>query len=138
MLFPEVGTVDLSDIAGYCHPPPLRTPRITLHEVRRAIRQAAPRKAPGPDSIPNLVLQQVLPQIEQVLLKIFNACLDHGYCPVHFHMLTMVILHKPGKDNYTNLKNYYLIALLSMISKIFKFIIIICLSYLVKYYKLLL
>jgi hypothetical protein len=56
-LFPATAEADLSDLNNYQYPPALSAPRITLQEVIRAVEQAAPRKAPGPDGIPNEALQ---------------------------------------------------------------------------------
>ena len=83
------------------------------------------------------MLQQVLPMIEPHLDYIFNWCLRVGYCPKHFRCSNTVVLCKPGKGDYTNLKNYQLITLLSTISKALELIIAIYISYLVKQYILL-
>ncbi|THC94012.1 hypothetical protein EYZ11_006521 [Aspergillus tanneri] len=137
-LFPEVNNAnaDYSNIRGG-YPTPLATPRITIYKVRRAVHHTAPRKAPGPDGIPNLVLQRNLAHIKTWLEGIFNACIDTGYCPNHFRASKTVVLRKPGKDNYSNPKNYCLIALLSTIGKALEAIITSRISYLVECYGLL-
>jgi hypothetical protein len=83
------------------HPEPLPSPKITLKEVKRAVASLAPNKAPGPDGIPNLVLQRLLPVIGDFLTNLFNDCLRLGYCPTHLRNSTTVVIRKPGKDDYT-------------------------------------
>ena len=106
ILFPAVGTAELADIDNYQYPEPYTMPRINIEKIHRVIQQAAPKKAPGPDRLPNLVFQQILPLIEKRLYIIFNMCLDIGYCSQHFCRSTTVVLRKPGKDNYTVSKSY--------------------------------
>ncbi|EED22490.1 hypothetical protein TSTA_059880 [Talaromyces stipitatus ATCC 10500] len=96
---------------------------ITLDEVRMAVTNVKPNKALGLDRIPNLVLQRLLPTIEAYLVNLFNSII--------------VILCKPGKPNYSNLKVYCLIVLLSTIGKALELVLARHLSYLVEQYNLL-
>ena len=99
--FPPSMQADLSDIAGYEYPPPIECPDITIAETERAVRRAAPNKAPGVDGIPNAVLHKTLDIILPSLCKLFNACLQQGYCPKHFKEAITVVLRKLGKDDCT-------------------------------------
>ncbi|KJK73496.1 hypothetical protein H634G_11258 [Metarhizium anisopliae BRIP 53293] len=54
--FPCPPEADISDIEGAVYPERIDMPAITEQEVERAIREASPLKAPGPDSIPNKAL----------------------------------------------------------------------------------
>jgi ribonuclease HI len=56
-------------------PPP---PQITAQKIEEQIRRLSPYKAPGPDEIPNIVLQKCLDMIQEYLLHIFRAILDLG------------------------------------------------------------
>jgi Reverse transcriptase (RNA-dependent DNA polymerase) len=112
-------------------------PPITVHEVRAAINHANGAKAPGPDGIPTLVLQKMLPIIEDWLTNLFNASLDLGYCPEHFRRSNTVVIRKPGKSDYTDPKAYRPIALLSTIGKVLEAVLATRLSYLVEQYDLL-
>jgi hypothetical protein len=58
----------------------LECPEITLPEIEKAVRRAAPNKAPGTDEIPNGILHQTLGILLPSLHKLFNACLQQGYC----------------------------------------------------------
>lgn len=48
------------------------------------------------------MLEIILPY----LYKLFNVCLDRGYCPEYFKETITVVLRKPDKDNYSLLKLY--------------------------------
>jgi hypothetical protein len=95
-------------------------------------------KAAGPDRIPNTALQHALLVILLYLTSLFNDYLHLGYYPEHFHTSTMVVLRKPRKPDYSNLKSYRLIALLSIIRKALESVVASRLSYLVEAYNLLL
>ena len=50
-------------------------------------------------------------------LNLFNACFTHGLWPDKFRRSVMVVIPKPGKDDYTKIKSYRPIVLLSTIAK---------------------
>lgn len=102
--FPPSCQADLSDVEGYEYPPPIECPDITVTEIERAVRKAAPIKAPGIDGITNGVLHQTPDILPQTLCVLFNECLQQGYCPTHFKETLTVVLRKPGKDDYTQPK----------------------------------
>jgi hypothetical protein len=92
--FPRPPSADLSDLSrSTIYPTPISyEPRITLQQIQRAVNRAAPRKAPGPDRISNLVLQHALPIIEQHLLTLMQASLDLGYFPKAFKRTKTIVL----------------------------------------------
>lgn len=90
---------------------------MTIPEVERAVRTASPNKAPGNDGITNGILQQTLDILLPSLHRLFNACLQLGYCPMHFKETVTVVLRKQGKDDYTQPKAYRPIALLNTVGK---------------------
>ena len=112
---------------------------MTEQEVRWAVLQAAPNKAPGPDEAPNMVLHRApaLPAFLTYLTDLFNACLQLGYCPKHFRKSTTVVLRKHGKPDYTAPKAYRPIALLNTVGKALEAAIATRLSYLVEAHDLL-
>ena len=114
--FPSPRRADLLDISEFEYPQPIVCPEITETEIERAVRRAAPNKAPGTDGIPNGILHQTLDIILLALHKLFNACLRLGYCPAHFRESITVVLRKQDKD-YTQLKSYRPIALLNTLGK---------------------
>ena len=135
--FPPPLNADLSDINGYVYPPPIECPEITPTEIERAVRKAAPNKAPGTDNIPNGILHQTTGILLPHLHRLFNACLQTGYCPAHFRHSITVVLRKPGKDDYTQPKSYRPIALLNTLGKALEAIIASRLTYLADTYGLL-
>ncbi|RKL20549.1 hypothetical protein BFJ72_g15022 [Fusarium proliferatum] len=112
-------------------------PPITTSEVKEAIEESAPLKAPGPDGITNRALQIASPWIKDHLTRIFNQSLTLGYYPQHFRQSTTVILKKPGKDNYTIPKAYRPIALLNTTGKVMEAIMAKRLSYIAETHGLL-
>ncbi|OAQ57795.2 reverse transcriptase [Pochonia chlamydosporia 170] len=134
--FPPPCQADLSDINGYQYPPPIECPDITLPEIEKAVRRAAPNKAPGADGITNGILHQTLDILLPSLHKLFNACLQLGYCPQHFKEAITVVLRKQGKDD-TQPKSYRPIALLNTLGKVMEAIMANRLAYLADVYQLL-
>ena len=135
--FPPPLRADLTDINGYEYPQPIECPEITPSETERAVRRATPNKAPGTDDITNGILHQVLDILLPSLHKLFNACLQQGYCPAHFKETITVALRKPGKDDYTQPKSYRPITLLNTLGKALEAIVAQRLTYLADAYHLL-
>ena len=135
--FPPPLRADLTDINGYEYPQPIECPEITPSETERAVRRATPNKAPGTDDITNGILHQVLDILLPSLHKLFNACLQQGYCPVYFKETITVALRKPGKDDYTQPKSYRPITLLNTLGKALEAIVAQRLTYLADAYHLL-
>jgi len=137
--FPRPPPADLSDLSRLTtHPTSVPyKPHITLQQIQRAVNRAAPRKAPGPDKISNLVLQHALPDIEQHLLILMQASLDLGYFPKAFKRTKTIVLRKPGKPDYTLSKAYRPIALENTIGKVFESVMAESISYLTEHYELL-
>ena len=137
--FPRPPSADLSDLSrSTIYPTPISyEPRITLQQIQRAVNRAAPRKAPGPDKISNLVLQHALPIIEQHLLILMQATLDLGYFPKAFKRTKTIVLRKPGKPDYTISKAYRPIALENTIGKVFESVMAESISYLTELHELL-
>ncbi|KAJ6436485.1 hypothetical protein O9K51_10967 [Purpureocillium lavendulum] len=135
--FPPPLQADLSDTDGYEYPTPIECPDITRSEIERAVRRAAPNKAPGVDGIPNGILHQTLDILAPSLERLFNACLRLRYCPQHFREAITVVLRKQGKDDYTQPKSYRPIALLNTLGKVLEAIIASRLAYLADVHQLL-
>jgi hypothetical protein len=73
--FPPPLQADLLDINRYEYPQPIECLEITISEIEKAVRRAAPNKAPGTDNIINGILYQTLDILLPHLYKLFNACL---------------------------------------------------------------
>ncbi|KAM3547578.1 hypothetical protein ARSEF4850_009934 [Beauveria asiatica] len=108
-----------------------------MSEIEKAVKSAAPNKAPGVDGITNCVLQGTLDILMPYLHKLFNACLEQGYCPAHFKETVTVVLRKPGKEDYSQPKSYRPIALLNTLGKMLDGVIASRLAYLADTFQLL-
>src|SRR5438045_2302402 len=74
-------------------------PRITLSQVEMAIEKLSPKKAPGPDEIPNLILKKCYNEIKEHLLLIAQESLETGHFPTIFKKSTTLVIHKPNKPD---------------------------------------
>ncbi|EKG09366.1 Reverse transcriptase, partial [Macrophomina phaseolina MS6] len=135
--FPEPPQADLSDIEGFTYPQETPWPDVTVEEVRLAMQRAKPWKAPGPDGIPNSILQQLGPALVPTLTTVYNASLRLGHCPSQFRQSITLALRKNKKDDYTDPKSYRPIALTNTIGKLLESIIARRMSYLVERFDLL-
>ena len=79
-------------------------------------------KTPGPDQIPNRILQAATEWITPHLHMIFNACVSNGYHPTAWKRATTLALRKPNKEDYTIPKAYRPIALLNTMGKILELV----------------
>jgi len=70
------------------------------------------------------VLQTNLAKLTLILMSLFNACVTHEYHLKQFKKAQMIVLCKSKKSDYTDSKTYQLIALLNIMSKALKLIMI--------------
>lgn len=124
--------------ANFNYPEPIpNPPQITKAQIEDQIRRLLPYNAPGPDGIPNVVLQRCLDLIIPHLLQIFTAILKLGLYYDPWKESTTVVLRKPGKPNYKLAKAYRPIALLSTLAKVLTAIVAQGVSQLVEQHQLL-
>ncbi len=98
--------------------------RITEDEVKQIIRWVKADKASSVSDISNKVLQVSLAELISVLTSLFNACVIHKYHLKQFKKTQTIVLCKLKKSDYIDLKMYRLIALLNIMSKALKSIMI--------------
>jgi len=106
--------------------------RITENEVKQTIRRVKADKASDASDISNRALQASLAELISVLTSLFNACVTHKYHSKQFKKIQTIVLRKLKKSDYINSKMYRLIALLDIMSKALKSIMIKRLSDIVK------
>ena len=105
--FPPPPEADLVDIEGAEYPAPLTISRtVTQVMVTKAINRPKKDKAPGPNGIPNRFLSIVAAPFAGVFTHLFQACLDVGYHPHKFKEAKTIILKKPSKPDYSEVKAY--------------------------------
>src|SRR6202522_1076796 len=101
------------------YPEPLPDPpRITVGQIRRLIAKLSPHKAPGPDGIPNIVLQKCVDIIISRLIRIYRAIMDFNLNYGPWKEFTTVVLRKPSKPSYEVPKAHRPIALISTMAKV--------------------
>ena len=91
---------------------------ITRGQIRRHLAKLKPYKAPGPDSIPNIVLSKCADILTDRLYHIYTAIINLGIYYDPWKQFTTVVLRKPGKPSYTVPKAYRPIALLNTLAKL--------------------
>jgi ribonuclease HI/exonuclease III len=119
------------------YPDPLPNPPLpSKRQIDRIIRKLSPFKAPGPDGIPNVVLQKSYNLIADYLSYIYQAVfdLDTFYDP--WREFTTIVLKKPDKPNYEIPKAYRPIALISTMAKVLTAIVAENISQLVELHQL--
>ncbi|KAF7783210.1 hypothetical protein Agabi119p4_2586 [Agaricus bisporus var. burnettii] len=101
----------------YPEPHPARI-EVSIDQVTANIARLSAHKAPGPDGIPNIVLQQAADLLAPPLANAFTASLNLGYQYSGWKTFTTVVLRKPGKPSYETPKAYRPIALLCTMAKL--------------------
>ena len=84
---------------------------ITTKEMAKTISRLSNNTAPGPNGIPNKALKTCGPLIAFWLMDVAKACFAIGYYPKLGKAMTMVVLRKKGKADYSIPGNYCPIAL---------------------------
>jgi hypothetical protein len=114
-------------------PPPkklVKWPAITDHEVKKAILSSHPRKAPGPDGIPFLIIHKAYDICPLHFNELYRKLATHGYHPVSWRESITAVIRKQGKPDYSNPKAYRPVALLNCLGKVLEKIFATRLSFL--------
>ena len=98
--------------------PIINWPTVTTHKIATAIQTSPLNKAPGPISIPFLLLQKADQAAPGLFNILYPRLVEHGYHPLCWIQATGAILKKPNKPDYTAPKAYRIIALLNCLGKI--------------------
>ena len=110
----------------------------TRIDIRKAIKNLKPNKAPGPDGIKNIVIQQCADTIIDNLFFIFCAILKLNTYTTQWLNILTIVLRKPRKPAYNVAKAYWPIGLLDTLGKLFSTLIADDISYLTEKHQLLL
>jgi len=105
--------------------------------VKQTIKWVKADKASDVSNISNKALQISLAELILVLTSLFNACVTYKYHLKQFKKTQTIVLCKLKKSNYIDSKMYWLIALLDIMSKALKSIMIKRLSDIVKTHHML-
>lgn len=93
-------------------------PPFTSAELESVLRNLNPKKAPGPDGLTADICAAAIRCNWELFMAIANKCLSLRYFPKQWKEAHVVILRKPGKEDYTHPKSYRPIGLLSVLGKI--------------------
>ncbi len=136
--FPSFSQANVNDIAESFIPLTVSfNSRITEDEVKQTIRWVKADKASSASDISNRALQASFAELISVLTSLFNACVIHKYHSKQFKKTQTIVLCKSKKSDYIDSKMYRLIALLNIMSKALKLIMIKRLSDIVKTHRML-
>ena len=102
---------------------------ITREQISHQICKLKPYKAPGPDSIPNIILIRCTDLLLDRLLYIYKAILECNLQYAPWKTFTTIVLQKPSKPRYDVPKVYHPIALLNTMWKILMAIVADQLTY---------
>lgn len=93
-------------------------PPFTMEELTSVVKSFNPKKAPGQDGLTADICAHAINRDPEFFLSLANKCLALGYFPKAWKEATVVVLRKPGKDDYSKPKSLRPIGLLPMLGKI--------------------
>ncbi len=93
-------------------------------EMKQMIQRVKVDKASEAFKISNKMLQASLTELTSILIRLFNACVIHKYYLKQFKKAQTIVLCKSKKSDYIDSKTYWFIALLNIMSKTLKSIMI--------------
>lgn len=96
---------------------------VTPDEVTNVLKGLKAKKAPGPDSIPNLALKLLPKKGIAHLVAIANASLRLRHFPAQWKLADVIEIRKPGKDPLFP-QNYRPISLLPTLGKVLERLIL--------------
>jgi hypothetical protein len=91
---------------------------VTEQAVELAMCSQSVKKAPGPDKLSFGAIRRLLRLDQERIVRLTNAAILTGRHPVVWKRASGVVIHKPGKDDYTQLNAYRSLSLLSCIGKV--------------------
>lgn len=92
--------------------------------VKNAIWKMKPTSAPGINGITPGILRKAWPALRDDITNLFDRYLQDGLFTECWKTLRIVIISKPGKDDYGEVKSYRPISLLPVLGKALESIII--------------
>ena len=93
-------------------------PEVKDSEIANAIYQSSKNKAPGPDKISFIIIQNAYKNIKNRFNILYKALIKYRYHPIYQKKATGIILKKPNKEDYSIPKAYRIISLLNCLGKI--------------------
>ncbi|GBN99905.1 hypothetical protein AVEN_26917-1 [Araneus ventricosus] len=97
--------------------PLIQEPQITRNEIRRILKKAPTKKAPGFHAIDYIVLKEVNNSIPEILHTFYNKCYQLHCFPEPLKKGIIVLFHNDGKEE-DKIKSYRPMTLLPTIGKV--------------------
>ena len=83
----------------------------------KAVNKFGPDKAPGPDGLKPIILQNLNSKAISRLLQIYNSCITNSYTPQTWRQSRTIFIPKLNKEDYTNVRAFRPISLTSFLLK---------------------
>ena len=99
-------------------------PEVLIEEMHTAIFSMKRRKSPGMDGITSEHIQFFYDLLKPSIINIYNSCLCLSYFPKSWKIAKVIVLAKPGRDNYKNPSSFRPISLLPVFGKVLEKIIL--------------
>jgi len=90
----------------------------TEQTVERSLFSQSVKKAPGPDKLSYGAIRLLWKWDKERIVRLTKAAIGKGRHPSVWKRASGVVIRKPGKDDYTQLKAYHSISLLSCMGKV--------------------
>lgn len=109
---------------------------VTKEEVRAAIFEQGPNKAPGISQSPFKAIRWAWDEEADCITNLIRQCLRTGYHPKMWRKAIAIALAKPKKPDYSNPRAYRLIQLLDCLGKVLEKVVATRLSHYVAKYNI--
>lgn len=101
------------------------TVRFTVEDLMSVLGQLKTKKAPGEDGLSNEIIDQVARCVPELLLTVFNRCIEQGVFPNIWKVgLMCFLLKSPDKDR-SEPRSYRPICLLPVLGKLLERLIVL-------------
>ena len=110
----------LNDDDQYYELPPAGSAhtRVTEQAVERALFSHSVKKAPGPDKLSFGAIRLLWKWDKERIVRLTRAAVHTGRHPLLWKRASGMVIRKPSKDDYTQLKAYRSISLLSCVGTV--------------------
>ena len=117
--------IDLNILNEVEHKPSQRWSPFSKEEFKSAISKYSDASAPGPDKLTWRHLKFIVNQDACLtnIINIADSCINLGYWPKYFKVSSIIIIPKPNKSLYDQLKAFRPIILLNTLGKLIEKVI---------------
>ncbi|KAJ6609300.1 hypothetical protein B0H10DRAFT_1716976, partial [Mycena sp. CBHHK59/15] len=102
---------------------------LTQEEIRQALFDQDPGKAPGISQNSLLVLRRAWGIDKELIIALVRHCVDLGHHPRELKKSIAMALQKLKKSDYSDPKAYHLIQLLEHLGKVIERVVAVRLAY---------